>query len=67
MTSIYKGILDNKEITLGSQWVSSCGSIIEVVSLDNGRVTYKDVHQSMCEKDFFSFQCRYSKIVKGKK
>lgn len=64
--SVIRHIFNKGEITIGSKWISSGKSIVEVVDvIDRG--CYGDVYYTngdvLSDKDGFSFQCRYCLLV----
>jgi len=50
-------------LKVGSRWQDSSGSIVHLIGLKDGWVTYKGLSQPENTKDSFSFQCRYCLIV----
>lgn len=58
-------IFKQDEIKPGSTWAPADGSnyTVEVVSVIDGWVTYKDAKGHVYDKDWFSFQTRYCLVV----
>lgn len=53
-----------EELKVGSSWMSSSGSEVEITKIDGEWVYYFDKNNGIFyDKDWFSFQCRYYLIV----
>lgn len=62
--SYYHGILPFEEIKIGQTWVGSCGNKVQIIDIRDKQIYYQDlINNLFYDKDYFSFQCRYSLLV----
>lgn len=52
-----------KEIQVGSKWISSCENLVKIVKVENSQVFYTDHSGRTLSRESFGFQCRYCLIV----
>lgn len=55
------------EIKSGQKWKASGGFIVDIISVENNKVTYSWIENNKIQKhikDSFNFQCRYCLIIK---
>ena len=54
------------ELNVGQEWAQADGTdrVVVITKIENGQVYYVDnKSDTVYDKDWFSFQCRYCKVV----